>query len=151
MEHRIIVTVERCLGCRSCELACAVEHSASRDLVGAMAEVPAVRSRVRVLGTVEFAAPIQCHQCPDAPCVAICPTGALRRTDPTDPVTVEQDRCVGCEWCTLICPSGVIRTDGLRAIKCDQCVARVAAGELPACVEACPTGALRFEVVREAG
>ena len=151
MERRINVKVQRCLGCRSCELACAVEHSVGGDLVGAVAEVPAVRSRVQVLGTVEFAVPIQCHQCPDAPCVSICPTGALARQEPVEPVTVDHGRCVGCQWCTLICPFGVIRTDGRAVIKCDQCVARVAVGELPACVVACPTGALRFELDREVG
>ena len=48
MKGTIVVNVSKCLGCKSCELACAVEHSESRDLVTAIAESPAPRPRVSV-------------------------------------------------------------------------------------------------------
>jgi carbon-monoxide dehydrogenase iron sulfur subunit len=61
-------------------------------------------------------------------------------------VLLDQDRCIGCKFCMLVCPFGVIALsrDGKAMIKCDLCVERTEAGELPACVAACPTGALKF-------
>jgi Fe-S-cluster-containing dehydrogenase component len=61
-------------------------------------------------------------------------------------VLLDEEKCIGCNWCVLACPFGVIRMDEGRKviIKCDQCFERVQRGELPACVSACPTGALTF-------
>ena len=84
----LVVKVDRCLGCKSCELACAVEHSASRDLYEAIHETPGPRARVRVSQGTTFAIPLQCRQCGDAPCVAICPTNALHRADEESPVFI---------------------------------------------------------------
>ena len=90
--------------------------------------------------------PLQCRHCEDAPCVAICPTKALHRAAPDSPVTIDHERCIGCTCCVLVCPFGVISYDSANRsiIKCDQCSERVERGERPACVSACPTGALSF-------
>jgi len=149
MSRRIIIAAERCLGCRSCELACAVEHSVSRELLTARTEAVRPRARVTVAPGDGFCAPLQCRQCPDAPCVAVCPTHALDRADASDAVTVCEHLCVGCDWCALACPYGVIQVDRHGVVKCDECLRRAARGEEPACVVACPTGALR--AAKEAG
>jgi len=151
VKSMLVVKVDRCLGCRSCELACAVEHSASRDLYEAIHETPGPRARVRVSQGATFAIPLQCRQCADAPCVAICPTSALHRADEDSPVFIDHARCIGCTWCVLACPFGVITLDakGRTIIKCDQCFERVEHGELPACVSACPTGALEFKALED--
>jgi len=151
MKVMIVINVDKCLGCKSCEIACAVEHSSSRSLLQAIRESPAPRARVSVRRGVDYSVPLQCRQCDNAPCVEICPAGALERDDPDSPVVVREDRCVGCNWCTLACPFGVIRVDAARGavIKCDQCVQRVQRGEPPACVAACPTGALGFKALDE--
>lgn len=151
MLSMLVVKVDRCLGCKSCELACAVEHSASKDLYEAIKESPAPRSRVSVGQGEGFAVPLQCRQCESAPCVAICPTRALARTSPETPVMLDHDACIGCKWCILACPFGVITLDerGRTIVKCDQCFERVQRGELPACVQACPTGALLYETLDE--
>ena len=81
--------------------------------------------------------------------MTVCPTGALDRADPADAVAVAQTRCVGCDWCALACPYGVIQVARHGVVKCDECLQRAARGEDPACVVACPTGALRG--AREAG
>jgi len=81
--------------------------------------------------------------------VAVCPTGALDRAGPSDAVAVAERLCVGCDWCTLACPYGVIEVDRRGVVKCDECLDRAARGEDPACVVACPTGALR--TAKEAG
>ena len=151
MKSMIVVHVDKCLGCKSCEMACSVEHSASKNLAQAIGETPVPRARVSVEQGAGFVVPLQCRQCEDAPCVEICPTGALRRGDKDSPVVLDHERCIGCKWCVQACPFGVITLDSesRTVIKCDQCFERVERGELPACVLACPTGALEIRAVDE--
>lgn len=146
MKGMLIVSTEKCLGCRSCELACAVEHSQSRDLIEAIKEDPLPQYRVEVETAGDLILPLQCRHCEDAPCVAVCPTHALEKPSPDSPVSLREDLCIGCKWCILVCPFGVIklRRDGKAIIKCDLCQQRTKEGREPACVEACPTGALKF-------
>lgn len=146
MDKIIIADVERCLACKACEIACALEHSTSKRLEEAIKESPGPQQRVRVEAADAFAVPMQCRHCEDAPCVDICPTHALRREQAGDPVILDADHCIGCSCCLIVCPFGVIAPsrDGRVVVKCDLCMARLARGELPACVESCPTGALRF-------
>jgi anaerobic carbon-monoxide dehydrogenase iron sulfur subunit len=147
MKGILVVNAQRCLGCKSCELACAVEHSKSGDLFEAINEYPLPSSRVDVVKGTQFAVPLQCRQCEDAPCAAVCPTDALYRADQDSPVLIDQDKCIGCKWCVLACPFGVIElSDKSKSIiKCDQCFERVERGLMPACVTACPTSALQFK------
>ena len=151
MKSMIVVKVDKCLGCKSCEMACAVEHSLSKDLYQAIQETPSARSRVSVAQGAGFVVPLQCRQCEEAPCVQICPSDALYRADDESPVLVDHDRCIGCAWCVLVCPFGVISLDSSNrmVIKCDQCFQRAERGQLPACVSACPTGALELKDLKE--
>jgi carbon-monoxide dehydrogenase iron sulfur subunit len=151
MKSMIVVSVAKCLGCRSCEMACAVEHSSSKDLYQAIHEAPPPRSRVSVEQGAGFVVPLQCRQCEEAPCMEVCPSDALHRADNESPVCVDHDQCIGCAWCVLVCPFGVISLDSRNrtVIKCDQCFERAERGDLPACVSACPTGALELKDLRE--
>ena len=144
---RVITTdVDKCMGCHSCEIACAVEHSESQNLLEAIKQTPIPRPRVAVMAASDMAVPLQCRHCEDAPCVAICPTGALQKPDPEGPVTIDQEMCIGCKSCIIVCPFGVISmsAEGHAIIKCDMCIDRLAEGRQPACVEACPTGAMQL-------
>lgn len=151
MKSLLVVHPDRCVGCHSCELACAVAHSQSKTLVGALQEEKAPKMRVWVEKSGSFSAPLQCRHCEKAPCVAICPTAALWRRNQDSPVVLEHERCIGCRWCILACPFGVIRMDPKDGaiVKCDLCAERMAHGELPACVESCHTGALKLETVED--
>ncbi|HHB11708.1 MAG TPA: 4Fe-4S dicluster domain-containing protein [Chromatiales bacterium] len=146
MAKEVFTIVERCMACKACEIACAVEHSAAKTLFGALLESPRSRPRVRVQRAMAFSYPARCMHCEDAPCILACPTGAMQRHPVTDSVFVDEDRCIGCWMCVMVCPFGAVTADPTykRALKCDRCPERVEAGREPACVEACPTHALVF-------
>jgi len=146
MSKTIACRVDRCLGCRSCEVACAVEHSASKTLRGAVRERPRPERRVTVQAAGAHSLPLQCRHCEEGLCQVVCPTGAIHRDEASGIVRIDEDLCIGCKLCTLMCPLGVLRiSERARCtIKCDQCIDRQAEGRQPACVEACPTGALQL-------
>ncbi|AKB78980.1 CO dehydrogenase iron-sulfur protein CooF [Methanosarcina horonobensis HB-1 = JCM 15518] len=162
----VIIRPELCMGCRSCEVACAVSHSKSKNLFSALGEDPAPKKRISVeyMPAIEASVPITCRHCEDAPCVSVCPTKALSKDTATGTVNHNLERCVDCWTCSMVCTRfsslyqlilasgcwtssmannyGVIdrRTEEGTVVRCDLCEGR----ELPACVEACPTHALVF-------
>ncbi|MBL7189645.1 MAG: 4Fe-4S binding protein [Phycisphaerae bacterium] len=144
MAKAITVDINKCLACKSCEIACALAHSESGVLEDAISEHPAPRSRVAVEAAGEFGVPMQCRHCEDAPCITVCPTKAIARQSPESPVLIDQDLCIGCKFCLVVCPFGVIGFSGggKMMVKCDLCIERLTDGRQPACVEACPTKAL---------
>jgi NAD(P)H-nitrite reductase large subunit/Fe-S-cluster-containing hydrogenase component 2 len=131
---------EHCLACRGCELACSVAHSASGELEAALAEEFPPKRRVIVASGSDGVEALRCEQCLEPLCAFACKSGALRRDPATGRVTLDDARCVACYMCLMVCPFG-IRPDPARdgVVRCDVCRDRAT----PACVEACPTGALR--------
>ncbi|MBA7510834.1 Iron-sulfur protein [subsurface metagenome] len=146
MKTILYVDLDKCLACKTCELQCAIEHSQSKDLFKAIEEEPLPQARVKVEAYEDLAVPLQCRHCEDAPCIKICPTKALEKLAPGEPVIIKEDLCIGCKWCLLVCPFGVLNLnrEGKVIIKCDLCLERLEKGEEPACVEACPTKALKL-------
>jgi len=147
----IFIDPEKCMGCRACEIACAVEHSLSKTLVGAIFEKPQPTPRIRVVNVDDlFYVPLRCQHCKDAPCMNVCPTKALYRSEEGF-VLLNPEKCIGCLMCTLACPFGHPRYDPERKtiVKCDFCIDRIRSGKPPACVEACPTQALRYGRLEE--
>jgi len=143
----VFVRLDRCLGCKSCENACAVEHSSGKSLIAALSEKPASLRRVYVEMVEGQKMPMICRHCKDASCVAVCRTGAMWQDPTSGVVDRHADKCVGCWMCAMVCPNGVIgqQKDARLAVKCDRCSGR----EVPACVEACPTHALIFSEEEE--
>jgi len=129
----------RCLACRSCEIACAVAHSHSGTLEGALGETPVPRRRVVVAaGRVGLEA-LRCEQCDEPLCVYACKSGALARDPMSGIIALDEDRCVGCAMCLMVCPFGLrLDPERDRVVRCDVCAGR----DVPACVVACPTRAL---------
>lgn len=142
---QLLVRSERCVGCKSCELACAVAHSQSKQLFATIFEPELPHKRVFVETDGEVVMPLQCRQCSDTPCVQACMAGAVRVDSDTGLVQVKTEKCVGCWMCVMVCPFGAI-TEGSthQVVKCDRC--RELAYE-PACVSACPTKALQLDEV----
>ena len=86
-----------------------------------------------------------CMHCTDATCVNICPAGARFRLD-SGAIGTDNEKCVGCQSCVVACPFGKPRysQESNKAYKCNLCTERVANNLHPACVKACPTGALQY-------
>ena len=147
MSKEVYVDINKCLACRSCELACSVAHSSSGVLAGALNEKPLPARMIGLESSGTDCAPIKCIHCDEAPCVEVCPAGALQKKPGQVSVSVESDLCVGCKMCTIVCPLGVLQISvaGRSALKCESCSELTEKGKDPACVQACPTKALRFQ------
>lgn len=147
---QILVRTDRCVGCKSCELACAVAHSASKNLISTYLSGQQPVRRVKVENNPErtLNLPVQCRQCRDPKCVNACMTGAMHLDEKSGLVLNKEEKCVGCWMCVMVCPYGVIVPDEKQkvAVKCDQCLSE---GQEPACVKACPTKAIKFVNISE--
>ncbi len=148
MTRELLINYERCLGCHSCELACATAHSLAKSLFGAVLGGEAPLKRIFVNQSGGSKVPLNCRHCEDAPCIDACITGAMHR-NPDGVVTNQggEAPCTGCWMCVMVCPYGIIRAENgkKKAVKCDRNCLN--ATGVPACVKACPTGALAFTTV----
>lgn len=142
-QYAFEVSLDRCTGCKACVSACHSlngldDHEAWRDtgvLLGGE-EKPAWQQTVTTA----------CHHCEDPGCMNGCPVGAYEKDSDTGIVRHLDDQCIGCSYCILKCPYDVPKYSKKRGIvrKCDMCHQRLAEGEAPACVQACPTEAIRI-------
>lgn len=147
----IVVDLDRCLACKACETACARAHSEAEDMLEALLEGKPLVPRVRVIAAADKAVPVQCQQCEDAPCVEVCPSGALYKDETSGRTLTAAEKCIGCHACVVVCPFGAVSwsTAEERIVKCDLCEGVVEEGEAPSCVAACPTHARRVVRLEE--
>ena len=133
----IVVNLDRCIGCWSCELACKLENDVALGerwnkvvQVEPFGEWPHVST---------YWLPTMCQQCEDSPCTHVCPTGASYRDEKTGIVLVDKEKCIGCKYCMMACPYGVRSWNAEQQVveKCTLCQQRTAQGELPQCVSQC--------------
>ncbi|TAG08703.1 MAG: molybdopterin oxidoreductase [Verrucomicrobia bacterium] len=146
-QYAFEVSLDRCTGCKACVSAC---HS-----LNGLDEGETWRDTGLLLGGDSAPAFQQtitsaCHHCEDPGCMNGCPVGAYEKDSDTGIVRHLDDQCIGCSYCILKCPYDVPKYSKKRGIvrKCDMCHQRLAIGEAPACVQACPTEAIRIVKVR---
>lgn len=140
------VDLDRCSGCKACVTAC---HSMNglddgetwRD-VGVLIDEA---NQLPILQHVTTA----CHHCLEPACASACPVNAYEKNPVTGIVRHLDDQCFGCQYCTLACPYDVPKYHEKKGIvrKCDLCSDRLAVGEAPACVQACPHEAIAIVTV----
>jgi len=154
----VLVDTTRCIGCRSCEEACAEENglpvpdidSAGWDDVFEERRNPSVTQYSvvnRFGGDEEIFVKKQCMHCNQPACAAACLTKAMLKTD-EGPVIWREDKCMGCRFCMLSCPFDIPKFEYDKAVprimKCHLCFERLNDGDEPACVEVCPEEAIVF-------
>jgi formate dehydrogenase iron-sulfur subunit len=136
----ILVDITKCIGCRSCEQACKNIHGFPLDTEAKLS--PTALTVIEERGD-KFVRRM-CMHCQEPACASACLVGALKKTA-TGPVTYDGSKCIGCRYCIVACPFSVPRYEWSKLVpyvkKCDMCAERQVKGQLPACVEACPTGA----------
>lgn len=156
----VFVHPERCIGCKQCEIACAVAHSQTKNVFLAVFETPASKPRIHAESglLLNTAFPNKCRHCNPAPCQLACPTAAINRpADYPEIVYLSPHKCIACGMCAIVCPFDVITYHASSmaagrpavAIKCDHCIERQRLGEVPACVESCKVGALEWGELNE--
>ncbi|MFP6655210.1 MAG: 4Fe-4S dicluster domain-containing protein [Myxococcota bacterium] len=137
------VDLDACTGCKACVTAC---HS-----MNGLAEEETWREVGLAVGEggVQQTLTTACHHCEDPACLSGCPVMAYEKDPVTGIVRHLDDQCIGCQYCILKCPYDVPKFNAELKIvrKCDMCTGRLAAGESPACVQACPTGAISITIV----
>ncbi len=145
-QYAFEVDLDKCTGCKACVTACHSENGLDEDETW--------RSVGLIQGGADGNAVLQhittaCHHCADPACMNGCPTLAYKKDEETGVVKHLDDQCFGCQYCILKCPYDVPKYNKKRGIvhKCDMCIGRLADGQAPACVRACPNGAIRITVV----
>jgi len=135
----LTVDLNLCTGCRACEIRCAFKHHGDCN--------PS-NSRIRVVkfDQVGVAVPVFCLNCEEGFCEKICPTRAVKREAKTGALVINEDKCVRCRACTMVCPfSGLQVLSNRKVVKCDLC------GGDPYCVKYCETGAIKYVEAEDVG
>ena len=104
MNRFIMADASKCIGCRTCEVACVVSHQAEQDCASLTPDT--FLPRIHVIKGVNISTAAICRQCEDAPCANVCPNGAIKREKGF--VHVMQERCIGCKTCVVACPYGAM-------------------------------------------
>ena len=141
--------ISRCSGCLACTVACQDQNDFTADEIVAFRHVTKHEEGRYPAARIAYFS-LSCQHCGDAPCLAVCPTGAIFREQEQGAVSVNRDLCVGCHSCELACPFGAPKfpQDGKMA-KCDLCHVRHENDLKPACVRVCPAQALDVGPIEE--
>lgn len=128
-----------CIGCQACQTACQVKNTSPVGIslrhATSFEEIP----------EGPFLS-LSCNHCENPACVLVCEKGAVEKNPDTGIVSINKDMCDGCGACAEACPYGapVLNPETSKMDKCDFCKDLIEAGELPACVRACPVKVLTF-------
>ena len=136
---RIVFRTESCAGCNICAIACMDQNDYDPSCGAEPFRTVKPTEKDGVFRSVSIAC-VHCGLCIDA-----CPLECIKRDPETGFVTVDDSGCIGCGACADICPISAPKIINGKMRKCDGCNERVKSGLLPACVRACPTGALELE------
>ena len=145
-QYRFHFDMSKCVGCKCCEVACIEQNNNPSDV--SWRRVGEIEGGVYP-HTQRMHLSMACNHCLDPSCMTGCPTEAYTKDPTTGIVHHNADACIGCEYCIWNCPYSVPTFNPERGVvgKCDMCHERLADGDAPACVDACPSEALAIEIV----
>jgi formate dehydrogenase iron-sulfur subunit len=147
-QYAFAVDLDTCTGCKACVTACHNLNGLDDDETW---RDVGVLFGGTVLEPVQQTITTACHHCVDPACMNGCPVNAYDKDPVTGIVRHLDDQCIGCQYCIWKCPYDVPKYSKKRGIvrKCDMCSSRLAAGEAPACVQACPNEAITITLVNK--
>jgi len=145
-QYRFHFDMTKCIGCKCCVVACNEQNGNPADI------------NWRRVGEIEggwypntqrLHLSMGCNHCIEPTCLKGCPVDAYSKDPITGVVIHSADICIGCQYCTWNCSYGVPQYNPERGVvgKCDMCHNRLTEGREPACVNACPEGAIEIEIV----
>jgi formate dehydrogenase iron-sulfur subunit len=145
-QYRFHFDMTKCIGCKCCVVACNEQNGNPAEInwrrVGELegGHYPYVQRHHLSMG---------CNHCLEPSCLIGCPVEAYRKDPVTGVVIHDAATCIGCQYCTWNCSYGVPQYNAERGVvgKCDLCHNRLEDGMAPACVAACPEGAIAIEIV----
>ena len=145
-QYRFHFDMTKCIGCQCCVVACSEQNGNPAAInwrrVGEIegGHYPNVWRHNLSMG---------CNHCLEPSCLNGCPVEAYHKDPVTGVVVHNPEMCIGCQYCTWNCSYGVPQYNPERGVvgKCDLCHNRLADGMSPACVAACPEGAIAIEIV----
>lgn len=145
-QYAFEVDLDACSGCKSCVAACHNLNGLEEDetwrsvglLVGGSSELPVIQHVTTA-----------CHHCLEPACLDGCPVNAYDKDEENGIVIHLDDQCIGCQYCIFKCPYDVPAYSHDKGIvrKCDMCRDRIAEGEAPACVQSCPSHAIKIVTI----
>ncbi len=137
---------DKCVGCHACIVGCAIEKGMEpgTNLRDVLTYNPLIISNIP-----HYHLSLACNHCLEPPCVEQCPAKAIIKDTENGIVIIDDDLCIGCSYCSWVCPFGAPVFDILEGImkKCDLCHERIISGLKPACETVCPTGALQTQLI----
>lgn len=146
----LLIDLDNCVQCHSCQIACRQEHGLDFETQSQWCRVMTVGPR-RIAQNlhIDFV-PTMCFQCDDPVCTHFCGVKSLSKS-PDGKVVINEEACTGCRLCVYGCPYGNIFYNVTKGVagKCDRCANRVDHGLEPACVQHCIGGALQFVTQEE--
>ena len=142
----------RCTGCKTCQMACKdyknIDLGISFRHVYEVTIGDTVKDADGAFSTtcVSYPLSMSCNHCDSPVCFEKCPQSAIIKDADTGLMSIDEEKCIGCGTCAIVCPYNAPKVDEekKKAVRCNGCAERVAAGEKPVCVEACPARALDF-------
>jgi Fe-S-cluster-containing dehydrogenase component/DMSO reductase anchor subunit len=150
-QYAFEVDLDKCSGCKSCVTAChslnGLDEMETWRTVGLLVSQPSTFNFQP--STFQQHVTTACHHCTDPGCLNGCPVLAYDKDPLTGIVRHLDDQCMGCSYCIMKCPYEVPKFSSRLGIvrKCDMCANRLAVGEAPACVQACPDEAIKITLV----
>jgi formate dehydrogenase iron-sulfur subunit len=147
----MLIDVSKCIGCWWCYAACKNYNNLPETILPDIEDPPELSEHTfSTLFTYQDedsqwqSRKHACMHCEEASCELVCPTGAITHNGAA--VVIDQEWCIGCGYCVQACPFGVPHKDehSGTARKCTFCTDRILNGEIPACADACPEGAIEF-------
>ena len=148
-QYRFHFDMRKCIGCKCCVVACNEQNGNPAAIT--WRRVGELEGGFFPRATRAFLS-MGCNHCLEPTCLKGCPVDAYSKDPVTGIVRHSAEACIGCQYCTWNCSYGVPQYNPERGVvgKCDMCQGRLALGQAPACVSACPEGAIAIEIVRTA-